>query len=85
MAQAHVKNEGRENAKEGVERKNESRTHKRGAEMKMEAAGWGKCYGEGGTGGEIEEEELWEGRQMERLGCQTTHLKWKCLKRRTRM
>jgi hypothetical protein len=30
--------------------------------MKMEAAGWGKCYGEGGTGGEIEEEELWEGR-----------------------
>lgn len=29
-----------------------------------------------------EKEKLWEHRQMERLGCQTIHLKWKCLRKR---
>jgi hypothetical protein len=31
---------------------------------------------------ETEEEELWKGRQMKRLGCTMTHLKWKPLRKK---
>jgi hypothetical protein len=31
---------------------------------------------------EPQEEELWEDREMEKLGCQTTHIKWKNLQKK---